>query len=497
MNETRRLHPVFILFTTVQWIKAMLPLIILILFKDIDWSNPHWAVYTVAPVLLIVLIVFGVLQWKKFVYVLEDDKIAIRKGVLFREEKSIYFGRIHSVNTEQPLLQRLLGVVQLKIETPGGKADSDGVLPAVAVADAERLQLWLREAKAAADRHPDHVSAEKPELGDASADAADSSLREPSDTDSAAAPIVRLSAGQLAKAAFTSMNIGLVFVFIAGVMSFADDLLPQRFSDRIFEEATALMPSGWAIVIAVLIGLLLAWLLSVVLYVVKYAGFTVTRQGEQIAVTYGLLEKKKHLFSPERVQAVMVKEGWLRQALGYGQMELRVVASAKEDKLMFHPLFRMSELPRIIEAFLPQFAATPIEARPPKRAFLYYIRIELLLAALLSAGLIAYFRIPGMWSLLLLPLVTAWATRRFLDSGMTLTDKQLTIQNRLITKTTCYVRRPQIMSLQVKGSVTQRKKRVMTLKVNLMGHTGDNTWSVEHIDKQDIDRVWSWYSRRV
>lgn len=492
MNEPRRLHPVFILFTTVQWIKAMLPLIILILFKDIDWSQPHWAIYTVAPLLLILLIVFGVLQWKKFVYILEDDKIVIRKGVLFREEKSIYFGRIHSVNTEQPLLQRLLGVVQLKIETPGGKSDSDGVLPAVSVADAERLQAWLREAKAAADPRN---SGDKSGLDDSPEEA--KSLTEPPVTESLAAPIVRLSAGQLAKAAFTSMNIGLVVVFIAGVMSFADDLLPQRFSERIFEEATALLPTGWSIVIAVLFGLLLAWLLSVVLYVLKYAGFTVTRQGEQIAVTYGLLEKKKHLFSPERVQAVILKEGWLRQALGYGQMELRVVASAKEDKLMFHPLFRMSELSAILKTLLPQFAATPIEAHPPKRAFLYYIRIELLLALVLCAGLIAYFRIPGLWSLLLLPLVTLWATRRFLDSGMTLTSKQLTIQNRLIAKTTCYVRRPQIVSLKMKGTVSQRKKRVMTLKVNLMGHSGDNTWSVDHIDKDDVDRVWSWYSRRV
>ena len=48
------------------------------------------------------LLLYGYLKWKRFVYTLEEDKILIRRGVLFREELSIYTGRIHSMNMERP-----------------------------------------------------------------------------------------------------------------------------------------------------------------------------------------------------------------------------------------------------------------------------------------------------------------------------------------------------------------------------------------------------------
>ncbi|WP_235439766.1 PH domain-containing protein [Paenibacillus sp. DMB20] len=148
-----RLHKLYILFPLAGIIKPLLPIAALFAFRIFkgDEAKPFswlWMAAAAAGVAALLLF-YGWLRWKRFVYVLEDNKIVIRRGVLFREELSVYTGRIHSMNMEQPLFQRILGLTQVKIDTPG-KSEEGGKLPAVSGSEARRLQQWLRERTAAA-----------------------------------------------------------------------------------------------------------------------------------------------------------------------------------------------------------------------------------------------------------------------------------------------------------------------------------------------------------
>ncbi|MCK9857092.1 PH domain-containing protein [Paenibacillus sp. ATY16] len=469
-NKPRRLHPIYILFPLFNTVKGLLPLIIITLLQGVNWSGVNGYVYLGILAAVTLLMFLGLFGWRKCSFTVEDDRIVIRKGILFRDEKTIYFGRIHSVNLEQPILQRLFGVTQVKIETPGGNKKADGILAALTEKDARQLQKLLlaphvQPAESAARQLP-------------------------------VLPNYRLTTGQLLLAAATSLNFGLVVAFIAGIISLADDfineLAPNLYS-TLYKESTSADPSYTVIAVIAVCGLAVAWLLSLVLYVIKFAGFTANKQDDQISISYGLLEKKVHHFDARKVQAVIVAEGLLHQWIGFAQIQLQVISSDKTERLMLHPFIPRASLQSILTCFVPQFTAAEIKAAAPKRAFFDYVWKGQLVMILLCAVFIYFFHTHGLWSLILLPLAAAWSWSCLSAAGMNLEDGQLTLRKRSLTRMTYYMRRPQIVSMATRRTRGQQKRRLLTISAHVLGSL--QAYRVYCLEREDVERVWRWYSR--
>ena len=210
----------------------------------------------------------------------------------------------------------------------------------------------------------------------------------------------QLSSGRLLIAALSSPNLSLALAFVGGIISFADDLLPDQMYQSLFQSAGK-SPGSWISIAAV--ALIISWSLSAVLYTIKYAGFTVERIGKQISV--GSLERKGR-FSPERVLAITVKEGVFRRWFGYAEVKVHVLTSESDKHFMLHPLLKTVDIPASLNRVTPQFSAQPITASPPPRAKWMYLRWKLAFAAIVSGACIWYFDRLGLLSLLLLPLVS-------------------------------------------------------------------------------------------
>ncbi|WP_172455507.1 PH domain-containing protein [Paenibacillus sp. BIHB 4019] len=533
MNNPRRLHKVFIIFTLFQFVKGLLPLIIITLLRKSGFLGLEWYWYAGAVGLIFLALFFGFLEWRTFTYTPEADRIVIRKGVLFKDEKTIYYGRIHSVNVEQPFLQRILGVAELKIETPGGGKKADGILPALTVRDAEQLrqqllthqhETVLRAAHQAGDSNrvirldkdadtSMHGASAVPIDGahGISASSEFSGLNHSAnglseletgarqtfnDQDSA---YFRLTNGQLLLAAATSMNLGLALAFIAGIYSFADDFLekfaPMRIFERLYAESKSLVP-GYVVIgiaVAAICALAAAWALSIILYIIKYSGFAVHREGKRISVSYGMLDKKAYLFDPNKVQSVLIEEGIFRQMIGYAQIKLQVVSSDKNEQLMLHPFVPVRELAHVISHFVPQMKLMEVDAHAPKRALLYYMRIELAVALLLCGAAFGFWGTAALWSLMLIPIVYLWRRACHKAAGVRLENGQLTLRRRNFARITYLVRRPQIVAMRVKRSWGQQRKGLVSLGVRTMGNASDYTVAV--LDHNDVEPIWNWFSR--
>lgn len=556
-TEPRRLHPLYMVFSIGSAMKGFVPLFVIVGLRKIRSWGIGWLILGIVVLAAVLVASIGIAGWRRFTYTLEKDKLVIRKGIWFRDEKNIYFSRIHSVNIEQSLLHRIFGVAQLKIETPGGKNESDGELPVLAMTEAVQLAQWLRQsgqpgqaapsAAAGEEEHPtlgeadlahmpaavagteQALAASQPSRpGEANAawlptagapNAADGSARAqhlaalpngavsdaPAGTDSGSAaarrttpaappgpPPLQFSARQLALAAGTTLNLGLVIAFFAGIYSFADDFIPDRLYNALLEGAARFAPGYVSLLLWGCAALLFAWLLSAVLYVIKYYGFTASLNGKELMVAYGLLEKKMHQFPIERIQEVSIKEGILRQWLGYAQVELSVLSSMKEERIVLHPFVHRSRLPEVLAAYVPLFHIDPIEKQPPKRAMLYYFRTELLVAVIICVVLTVTVGQPGLWALLLIPLAFIWSLLQYRDEGFTLKEGQLTTRKRYVARRTQLTRRPQIVVMKVSGTVFQRRKRLLTLSVtNLLNSTS----TVSCMDEEAVRHVWRWYSR--
>ncbi|WP_172193757.1 PH domain-containing protein [Saccharibacillus qingshengii] len=544
MSGPKRMSPLYVVFALLKMLRGLVPLIVIFGVQFLAGGKITSVVYWTGGAALVLLVLAGILEsigWKRFTYEEESDRITIRKGLIQRSEKIIYYSRIHSVSQEQPLIQRLLGVVQLKIETPGG-SEGDAVLPVLPRREAERLQRALNErAVAVSAAEPAAETAEGGPAQQAAFEAPAGGLQPwvrrdaggPGDTGAeklSAAPVslaaqdrpaeggpapqaqaaaaagrprasepvllYRLGPGRLFQAALTELNLGLAVAFVAGIASFADDLLPDVWLNRLVSNAQAYLTGIRAILIIAAAALLFAWLLSLVLFIVKFAGFSLYREGERLSIRYGLLERKQFLFDPARVQAVTVREGWLRQLLGYAHVEVNVVSSSSEKETpALHPFIPRAAIPQLLERTIPQFSFAAAEFRPPGRALLGYVRTGLIVTVILAAVLIYFFPHMGRWALALIPLVFALDYWSFRTSGAALDGQRLTIVNRGISKQTHCTLRRHVVALRISGSRWQRKGQMLNLKAHLLGGAGGSALSVPRLKKSDVERIYAWYSR--
>lgn len=482
MNKEHRLHPLYIVFSLADTLKKLWPLLLILFFKGAQHPERDLIIGGAA---LLLFLAADIIKWRRFRYQVEADKLLIRKGLFIRDEKTIYFSRIHSVQVEQPLLHRLCRMAQLKIETPGGSGEADGVLPALPQKRAEELRSLLMQ----------HSKGR--ELPDEAATDASGAGCPPETAAARPLPLVRMSAGQLFVGALSTMNPGLVLAFFAGLYSFADDILklfiPKRISEQLLHVLESSVSGPASILITGAGALLAAWLLSSLLYIVKYYGFTVEERDGSIVVTYGLFEKKMNAIKPDRVQAIVVKEGLLRQAMGYAEIEVSVVSSDMKKSLMLHPYAPVRDIPELLSRCLPGFELGAVQHGAPRRAWWYYVRYRLLFLALVFAGVYWFLGAYAYWALALLPplLLTGWLG--FRAAGVGLRDRQLIVRNRIIARKTCYVLRPQIVALQLGRTYFQETKRLMSLKAHLLN--GDD-FSVACLDEQDVQQIWTWYQHR-
>ncbi|WP_028596185.1 PH domain-containing protein [Paenibacillus assamensis] len=503
-----KLHPAQILLSWLEVIKALIPLIIIV-YLDIRDSAQLEVYHAILPGFLLLGLLTSYLSWQRFYYVLEHDRVRIHKGILFREERNLYYSRIHSVNVEQPLLHRLLGIARIKIEMPGGKSEGDGVLKAITLATATELEQWIRSQSSSMkqkqegkeegqvqqeprnDAPPSHLALEQPPIF--SRDVIDNKREQEHDaTKQTAAYTYKLPLSEVLFASITTVNIGLVITFILGVISFADDILPASLYDRIVSVIQVIFPTWWGIVI---VGVIAAWALSTVLYILKYGGFQLESDGNQMSISYGLLEKKKHVFRIKRVQAVVVKEGVLRQVLGYAEVGLHVVSSNKNETVVLHPFIRKQVLRGWLSERLPQFHWVERDKRSPKRAIWSFFKWDIFINGLLTAAAVWYFGMVGWWVLLLFVVTVPLSYMSHSDEGFTCRDEQLTIWKRDLARYTIFARRKQMVTFQKIATPIQKKMRLQRMKVKLMGDVGGTSFNTQCLDEQDVEVVWNWFRR--
>lgn len=128
----------------------------------------------VLVLLLIVGIAFGyaALAWRMTAFAVDDDAVHLRKGILFRQQRHARLDRLQAVDVRQPLLARLFGLAELRLEVAGG-TDSAVAIGFLTDADAGHLRadLLARAAgiKAARAAAPGAGPAPAPPAGDAAA----------------------------------------------------------------------------------------------------------------------------------------------------------------------------------------------------------------------------------------------------------------------------------------------------------------------------------------
>jgi uncharacterized membrane protein YdbT with pleckstrin-like domain len=103
---------------------ALLPVIVAGIFEANDQGTgmEYWKWVVLSVALLVLVVVIDVLRRAAVDYVVTNQRIRIRRGILSRREQSTLIERVQNVNTSQSLIERLLRVGTVDFDTAGTEA---------------------------------------------------------------------------------------------------------------------------------------------------------------------------------------------------------------------------------------------------------------------------------------------------------------------------------------------------------------------------------------
>lgn len=138
-SEAHRTHPLTALLQGLIWGAGV---VVAVAWQVLDIEDPNWWLALLIPAGFVVGVVAGYVGWFFTRYVIDDDEIRVEKGVLFKTSRRIPFERLQSVDINEPLVARIVGLAELTIEMAGG-SESRTRLRFLTLAESRRLRRLL------------------------------------------------------------------------------------------------------------------------------------------------------------------------------------------------------------------------------------------------------------------------------------------------------------------------------------------------------------------
>ena len=539
------------------------------------------------------VVVMHVWSYRHLYYEIGEEEFSLYSGIFTKKRMHVPYQRVQSVNHTATVLQRLAGVCTVKVETAGGAANEGATVPYITNADAETLRLELfarKQAVLAGHPLPANVSAasmlaaarqdgapresapagggtagrpgaagDEGALFDASMlqadgarnvlDGADELLQDVRgvwggmEVDTGKVSYEHgLSNRELVLTGLTnSTGFALVAIGVIGTVAQIASGIFELFGDRTEEVANAAVSVGRGmplemVVSGIVLFLLLVaflWALSAAGSCVRFGGFRARRRDTRIEVEHGLLSRKFHGVDVDRVQSVIIRQGFIRRLMGYCEVSLAKVDSAAQSSedaeasslrtgLVVHPFVKMDRVPKILAGLVPEFADTPVESRPVapvalRRALVRHCTWAgsgfwiVLLAAAGQVSVHAALSLPGVQAevgpfmgiidpvfvlfyvvgVLVIALEAVGAVLWFRESSFAFNRRFMQVTNGGFSRESVLLPRKKIQFGTVKTNPFQRAAGVATLSVTTAAGLG-TTLKLVDVRKEDAEAWLGW-----
>ena len=138
----------------IVWIPlALVPVIIagILTANDQDTGLPYWMWLLISLLLVVVVVAYDVIRRYATLYVVTDQRLRVRRGILSRTEQTARFERVQNVNVSQSLMDRLLRVGEVEFDT-AGTDQSDANFRFTGISDPQALVRIVAESSHAGAR---------------------------------------------------------------------------------------------------------------------------------------------------------------------------------------------------------------------------------------------------------------------------------------------------------------------------------------------------------
>ncbi|WP_337062354.1 PH domain-containing protein [Kineococcus sp. G2] len=325
----RRLHPVTPVLRAWKIVAAVLAFAVVQNVDEllrIDVEPWLLALIVLGGLLALAVVgaVYSAVAWRRTRYRVDAEAVRVERGVLWRQQRSAQLDRLQAVDVVRPLLGRLFGLAELRLEVAGGSGSKVSL-------------AYLREDEAQRVRNA--LLAAAAGLGLDDADGAG-----PSAPEAPQRPVVHVPPGRLVAATLRSASTVLVVLAVVG-------LVVGSVAARSTTPLVAALPGAVGVVSAV-------WQRFT-----RGFNFTVAHSPDGVRLTHGLLELRSQTLPPGRVQALRITQPLLWRRPGWWRVQVNVAGYAAgpgesgQEATTVLPVGTEEELARLLAIVLPALGA--------------------------------------------------------------------------------------------------------------------------------------------
>ena len=318
-----------ILFYLFKNLKGLALVALYAAFGMSSWATAGWSTVFIAGIAAVALIA-PILRYYFFTFHINADELIINEGFLFKQRKSVPIDRIQSININQNVLQRLLSISSLEIET-AGSSGKEIEIPALEFVFAKALKDTLKSKSTAVNEASlgtdDLANTATIENQKDAADAQEVAQEKPM----VAKTVMQLDVADLFKIALTQNHLksgGLALGVVVGFWFQIKDFVAKFIGDPFenWEEDLAqtavtdtvrITDYLGSIVIAFVLFCIVSILVSFVLTFSKYWDFKMVHDGDNLEVQMGLFNRREVKMPLSKVQILEFHSNPLRHMLGY------------------------------------------------------------------------------------------------------------------------------------------------------------------------------------
>ncbi len=412
MPSDHRLHPASVFFALGAQLRTLALPAVLFLFSARS-SDFGWQLFG-----LLFLVPTGIaaaLRWWTFRYRYEESELAIRSGLLFKNERHIPYHRIQNLDAVENLFHRAFGVVEARVHTGSGK-EPEARLSVLPKADFEEMRRRVFAGK-------QQATATAPTDGESDAAAAEASPAEPPRL------LLHLPPRELALAGLIQSRGGVVLAGLFGLL-WEIGYLDRRMGDVVGEDAPGkgvvrdflgslfsgdVLPLGRVgALVAGIVGLMVTLrLISMVWTTVRLWDYRVSRVGDDLRTEYGSFTRVAATIPLHRIQTVTLRENLLHRL--FDRVSLKVDTAGadgageggQKQREWLAPLLKKSELPRLLGELMPGLELDSVAWQPlHPRAFSREMKGGVIVSTLATLPFVYNLKI---WSLVPFSLFVFWA----------------------------------------------------------------------------------------
>ena len=339
-------------------------------------------------VVYLCFIAYRILYYRASGYELTEKEIICKSGVLFRKRSVLDYTRVHAINKKQNLIHRLFGIAVLTVDS--GSANTSHRAEITIIEKDVTVDALLRKLNSLKENGV--RCAEGEQKGEQKGEEVLLSEKDNLYSFTSARKVLYSLINIVTAAFFTAVFA----VFAIAVIGACKAMLQL---DSLGTWGQYFLYSVLISVGAMLLFSLSAFVGSIIYAFVGYYGFSITKQGNNIQISYGILEKHTNSFSYDRIKAVKISQGLVQRILGFAAIRLEVIGytgnSGEDDKNadigVLVPFCKYCEINEILGKVLPDYI--PEEKQTKAVALFPFVSWFLLIfggiAGMILAGTVA------------------------------------------------------------------------------------------------------------